>query len=222
MTPGAVVRVVDLSHRTGPGIKVFPGDPSVEFTSAATLAEDGVNVTRLHLGSHSGTHVDAPSHFIEGGAGIDRLDTALFVGPAVFVDLRGKGERERITPEDLAPYTERLGTGVIAVLQTGWDRHWGTPRYLDHPFLDPEAAELLIGSGVRAVATDALNVDETHPDGSGDYPAHRVILGAGGVIAENLTNIGEVDFPDTVLSLLPVKLSGADGAPVRAVALQIL
>ncbi|AHY45629.1 putative metal-dependent hydrolase [Rubrobacter radiotolerans] len=219
---GRIARIIDLSHRVAPGITVFPGDPEVEFEAAASLATDGVNVTRLHLGSHSGTHVDAPSHFIEGAAGIDEIDPKVFVGPAVLVDLRKKGEREPVTPEDLAPYVGRLGAGVIAVLHTGWDRFWGTSRYLDHPYLSPDAARTLVASGVRAVATDALNVDETRPDGDGEYPAHREILGAGGVIAENLTNLAGVDFPDPLVSLLPVKLAATDGAPARAVALELI
>jgi kynurenine formamidase len=147
----------------------------------------------------------------------------LFFGPAVVMDVRGKSPRERITVEDLRPYEGRLSEGVVAVLRTGWDEHYGTARYYDHPFLDRRAAQLIVDAGVRTVAIDALNVDETvlegpHPEG---YPAHHLILGAGGVIAENLTNLEAVDFPDPFLSLLPVRLGGSDGAPVRAVAMEI-
>lgn len=214
-------RIVDLSRRVDEQTQVYPGDPAVRLEPAATLDEDGVNVTALHLGSHSGTHVDAPWHFIEGGARVDELDLALFLGPAAILDLRGKAPREPITEEDLAPYAESLKPGVIAVLRTGWDAHHGTPRYLDHPYL-ASAARLLLDHGVRTVAVDALNVDETPADGSpsGDFPVHRLILGAGGVIAENLTNLGAVDFPDPVISLAPVKLGAADGAPARALAFE--
>lgn len=155
---------------------------------------------------------------------MDELDLRLFVGPAIVVDVRGKGARERIAVEDLRPYRGRLVAGVIAVLRTGWEAHYGTARYYDHPFLDRSAAEELVSWGVRTVAVDALSADVTvvegpHPEG---YPAHKAILGAGGVIAENLTNLAAVDFPDPMFSLLPVKLGGADGAPVRAVAMEVL
>ncbi|MGB3682050.1 MAG: hypothetical protein WA990_06135, partial [Rubrobacteraceae bacterium] len=105
-----------------------------------------------------------------------------------------------------------------------WDGYYGTPRYYDHPFLDYRAAQFILDAGVRTVAVDVLNVDETVPDGPHPegYPVHHLICGAGGVIAENLTGIGAIDFPDPILSLLPIKLAGSDGAPVRAVALECL
>ncbi len=223
MSP-AIGRVVDLSRRVDAETQVYPGDPHVRLEPATTLAADGVNVLAVHIGSHSGTHVDAPYHFVEGGKRIDEMDPRLFVGPGVVVDVRGKGPRERIMVEDLQPYEGRLSEGVVAVLQTGWEERYGTPGYYDHPFLDRRAAELILDAGVKTVAVDALNVDETvlegeHPEG---YPAHHAILGAGGVIAENLANLAAVDFPNPLFSLLPIKLGGSDGAPVRAVAIEVL
>lgn len=219
-----VGRVVDLSRRVDGATQVYPGDPHVRLEPAATLAADGVNVTGVHIGSHSGTHADAPYHFVEDGARIDDVDPRLFVGPAAVLDVRGKAPRERITAEDLRPHADRLHEGVIAVIRTGWEDHYGTPLYYDHPFLDARAAHLLLDAGVKTLAVDALNVDETvlegeHPEG---YPVHRAVLGSGGVIAENLTNLAGIDFPDPLFSLLPIKLGGADGAPVRAVAMEML
>lgn len=191
---------------------------------ASTLAAEGVNVLAVHIGSHSGTHVDAPYHFVDDGQRIDVMDPRLFVGRAVILDVRGKGPRERITVEDLRPHEGRLSEGNIAVLRTGWEDSYGTPGYYDHPFLDRRAAELILDAGVKTVAVDALSVDETvlegeQPEG---YPAHHAILGAGGVIAENLANLDAVTFTDPLLSLLPIRLGDSDGAPVRAVAMEIL
>jgi kynurenine formamidase len=219
-----VGRVVDLSRRVDDGTQVYPGDPSVRLSSATTIAADGVNVLEVHIGSHSGTHVDAPYHFVEDGPRIDEMDLGMFVGPAVVMDVRGKGPRERITVEDLRPYEPRLAEGVVAVVRTGWEDRSGTPDYYDHPFLDRRAAQLILDAGVKTVGIDALNVDETvlkgeHPEG---YPVHHLLLGAGGVISENLANLGAVDFPAPFVSLLPIKLGGSDGAPVRAVAMEIL
>ena len=223
MSP-SVGRIVDLSRRVDDETQVYPGDPPVRLEPAATLAAHGVNVLAVHIGSHSGTHVDAPYHFVQGGPRVDEMDPRLFVGRAVIVDVRGKGPRERITVEDLQPYEGRLSEGFVAVLRTGWEERYGTPGYNDHPFLDRRAAQLILDAGVKTVAIDALSVDETvlegdQPEG---YPAHRAILGAGGVIAENLANLAALDFPDPLLSLLPIKLGGSDGAPVRAVAMEIL
>jgi kynurenine formamidase len=222
--PFKIGRIIDLSRRVDEHTQVYPGDPEVRLEPAATLAADGVNVLSVHIGSHSGTHVDAPYHFVEGGERIDEMDPRLFFGPAVVMDVRGKEPRERITVEDLRPYEERLSEGVIAVVRTGWEECYGTPRYYDHPFLDRRAAQLILDTGAKTVAIDALNVDETvlegpHPE---NYPAHHLILGADGVIAENLTNLAAVDFSDPFLSLLPVKLGGSDGAPARAVAIEMI
>lgn len=215
---------MDLSRRVDDDTQVYPGDPAVRLAPATTIAADGVNVLEVHIGSHSGTHVDAPYHFVEDGPRIDEMDLGLFVGPAVVMDVRGKGPRERITVEDLRPYEHRLAEGVVAVVRTGWEDRYGTPGYYDHPFLDRRAAQLILDAGVKTVGIDALNVDETvlegeHPEG---YPVHHLLLGAGGVISENLANLGAVDFPHPIVSLLPVKLGGSDGAPVRAVAMEIL
>ena len=217
-------RIVDLSRPVDERTQVYPGDPHVRLERAATLEADGVNVLGVHIGSHSGTHVDAPYHFVENGERIDTMDPGLFVGPAVVMDVRGKGPRGRITVEDLQPYEANLSKGTIAILRTGWEDHYGTPDYYDHPFLDRRAARLILDAGVKTVAIDALNVDETVLEGvpPEGFPAHHAILGAGGVIAENLTNLEAVDFPDPIVSLLPIKLSGSDGAPVRAVAMELL
>lgn len=216
--------VVDLSRRVDETTQVYPGDPKVRLSPATTLAADGVNVLDVHLGSHSGTHVDAPYHFIEKGARVDELPLHLFVGPAIFMDVRGKGPRERITADDLEPYKSDLSEGSISVVQTGWEEFYGTPLYYDHPFLDVQAARMLLNAGVRTIAIDALNVDETVLKGehSEGYPVHHEVLGAGGAIVENLANLEAVNFPDPFLSLLPIKLGGADGAPSRAVAMELL
>ena len=219
-----VGRIVDLSHRVDEHTQVYPGDPLPRFEPATTIATEGANVLSVHLGSHSGTHVDAPYHFVERGERIDTMDPKLFVGPAVVIDVRGKEPRSRISVEDLQPYEGKLAQGAIVVLYTGWDEHYGTPLYYDHPFLDRRAAQLILDSDVRSVAIDALSVDETvlegpHPE---NFPAHHLLLGTGGVIAENLKNIAAVNFPDPLLSILPVRLGGSDGAPVPAVALELL
>lgn len=218
-----VRRVVDLSHPVDETTQSYPGDPQPSFTPVATVAGAGVNVAHVSMGSQSGTHVDAPHHFLDGAARIDELDPGLFVGSAVVADVTGKGPRERITWPDLAPTAAALGPGRILVLRTGWDRHYGSPAYYEHPFLDVGAARRVLDSGVRTIATDTINPDETVLDGPQPegFPVHHLVARAGGVIAENLTRLAEVTFPEPLLSLLPIRLTGLDGAPVRAVAMEL-
>ena len=239
--PRTVRRVVDLSVPLDDHTPVYPGDPPVRLVPAATVARDGYNLLAVHLGSQSGTHCDAPYHFLPDGPRVDELDLRLFTGPGVFVDVRGLADRAAIAVADVAPYLQRVGPGTIVVLHTGWSAHHRTPRaassprsprlaasaprtyFGDHPYLGADACCALLERGVRTIGLDTPNIDETpdsaHPDSG--WPCHRMIAAAGGVIVENLTNLAAVDFPDPFLSVLPLRLTGADGAPVRAVALEL-
>ncbi len=221
----SVERIVDLSIVLDETTQTYPGDPVPRITPAARVAADGFNLLALHIGSQSGTHVDAPYHFIEDGPRLEDCDLSLFAGPGVIVDVTGHEERQPITWDDLAPYGDRLRPRAVVALHTGWsDRHLGTGRYFAHPFLDPDASRRLVDLGVRTVAIDALNLDRTVLPGEGEstFPSHLTFLGAGGIFAENLTGLGAVDFDDPLIALLPIRLGGdADGAPCRAVALRL-
>lgn len=215
-------RIVDLSLALDEQTQVYPGDPLVRFESAATIAEHGFNLLALHLGSQSGTNCDAPYHFRDDGAPIDAVDLALFAGPGVLVDVRGKPPRTAIGLNDVEPYLQRVSPGMIVVLHTGWPKHYGTAAYFGHPYLDVDAARALLDRGTRTICLDTPNIDETPDDahpGAG-FSVHQLIAAAGGVVVENLTNLDLIDFPDPFISVLPLKLTGADGAPTRAVAIE--
>jgi kynurenine formamidase len=218
-----VVRIVDLSIVVDGDTQTYPGDPRPTIRQASTIEASGFNVLSLSIGSHTGTHVDAPFHILDSGARLEDVDLRLLAGPAVIADLTGHGSRQPILWDDLAPHADRLGPGVILALRTAWsDRYLGSDRYFDHPYLDVDACARLLDLGVRTLAVDCLNPDETIVDGEAGFPVHHLWLEAGGVIAENLTNLGAVDFEDPLLCLFPVRLGGdADGAPCRAVALQL-
>jgi kynurenine formamidase len=202
--------LLDLSHPITAGMPVWPGDPEVVLARTATTHTHGYNVLEVHLGSQTGTHVDAPFHVDDSLPTLDQLPLDRFTGPAVLADVRG--QEGPIRPADLDDLD--LRPGVVLLLCTGWSRHWGTELYSDHPWLDPTAARLLLGAGVRTVAIDAPSIDAPN---SRDLPTHHVLARAGVVIGENLTNLDRVPTGATVW-LLPLPLAGADGAPVRAVA----
>lgn len=214
--------IVDLSHGIDAATPVYPGDPQPSTSPAATIDGEGFNVLHVRMGSQTGTHVDAPYHFVADGARVDELDLAVFLAPAVFVDVRDRPPRTRLTWEDFAPHAPLYSSARMVVVHTGWSRHWGTPVYFDHPFVEADAAARLMSAGVRTIALDTLNLDETDPPGrQPSFAAHHEVLGRGGVIAENLTNLEAVDWPDPLISLLPLRLTGADGAPIRAVAFDV-
>ena len=218
-----VRKVVDLSHTIGPGMQVYPGDPVPTLIRHCTLERDGYNVLDVRIGSQSGTHVDAPAHLTAGAATIDRLAPELFVGRGVVFDVRGIDARQRITPDLIGSRADDVRPGDIAVFHTGWSRFYGTDAYYTHPFLDPALCALLLDRGVRTFCLDAPSVDETPDDEHADagYPVHHLIADAGGVIGENLCRLDRIDFPDPLVSLLPISLEDGDGAPTRAVAMQL-
>jgi kynurenine formamidase len=185
-----------------------------------TLARDGSNVSRLTLGSHTGTHLDAPLHFLEGAASVSDVDISPLVGPAIVVDVRGKEFHGAITWEDIAPRAEELSSEVTLLLCTGWSQHWGRDEYMKSPHLSVEAAQKILERGVRVVGIDVFNIDGDGPQNSSEANAvHRLLLGNGVLIAENLANVEALlDGSAYSVSLLPLNIRGCDGSPIRAVA----
>jgi arylformamidase len=165
--------LIDLSHPLRTGMPVFPEDPEVVLEPAGALAP--WQVTRLGLGTHSGTHIDAASHYVPEGTTIDRYPLERFVLPAYVAPIRAEAGEEIHWPslQSVLP-TDLRGVGVL--LYTGWDRHWGDERAVAHPYLGEDAAAGLVAHGVALVGTDALNVDATE---GGTTHAHAALLGAG-------------------------------------------
>jgi kynurenine formamidase len=198
-------------------MQVYPGDPGVDLSPALELDRDGAAVTRLELGSHTGTHVDAPAHTVAGGRTIDRVDLDELIGEALVVHVAGLRDGEHYgldAIEHSAPLPDRVP--LIVVVDTGWARHFGTERALRHPALDTDAARELMRRGMRVLGVDTLSPDPTDPAGTTDFPVHEVVLGGDGLIVENLTGLEAL--PSRVrIGFFPLALAG-DGAPVRAVA----
>ena len=217
--------LVDCSQPVATGTLGYPDDPRVALDAYADFESDGYRVTHLSMGSHTGTHVDAPAHTEPDGRTLDEFDVDEFQFSALRIDCTTVGAREPITVDLLRDNcSEPLAAADadLVVLHTGWDTHWNTERYRDHPYLTIEAAQLLAGHGFN-VGIDALSVDPTptenatldEPEG---IPAHHVLLGAGRVLVENLTNLDQL--PDRcILTAYPLALADAEAAPARAVAL---
>jgi kynurenine formamidase len=210
-----VLRVLyDLSQPIENGMTYFPGDPEPSIT--ACPAHRPWHVSELRMGSHCGTHMDAPSH-IGRPTTIDQVPLDRLIGAGVVVDVSGKEASERIGLDDVSPPArEQLRRGRWAIIRSGWSRYWRTPAYLAHPSLDPPLARALVEWGVGLVGVDLLNPDDT---ATGASIIHEILLGAGTVIVENLTGLDRLSADRVyTFALLPLKLSGLDGAPLRAVA----
>jgi arylformamidase len=194
------VEIFDVSVPLREGMVTYPGDPEVHLERAASIAGgDVVNLTRIDFGLHSGTHVDAPVHFIEGGAGVDAVPLEALVGPCEVV------EAPSLAPEFVAaaPRAERL------LFKTPNSELWARDDFAeDFARLDGAGARLLVERGTRLVGVDYLSV--------GDEEAHHVLLAAGVVPVEGL-DLRAVEQGAYELVCLPLRVAGADGAPARAI-----
>jgi len=211
------LRVVDLTLPLGRGTPVYPGDPPVLVERRACVEVDGYQASLVVMGDHSGTHVDAPAHFIAGGDTVDSIPPQRLVGPAVALDFSWKGPGDSVSRRELEEALEasgaRPGPGWFVLLSFGWDSRRGTPEWLRHPSISEEAAALLASMGVGGVGVDTPSPD--HPP----YPVHRLLLGRGILIVENLAGLQRLAGRVFTLVVAPLPLEGAGGAPARVLAL---
>jgi arylformamidase len=212
---------VDLTHDLADGMPVYPGDPSPSFESYRTLDKNGVNLTKLTLGSHTGTHTDAPIHFIRGGIGVDQIPLSGLISEAFVVDLSQKPIGSGITSSDLRSKLEgTIKEEDVVICYTGCSEHWGDERVnSNYTYLTKDAAEYLVSKKVRAVGIDFLSVEKFK---SSDHVTHRTLLGNGIFIIESLSSAAKQFLGKRVLLIcLPIKLKGGDGAPSRVIAVPI-
>lgn len=205
-----VPKLLDVSVPLAPGIPVYPGNPEFELQPVKRIADGASsNVSRLVLGTHTGTHVDAPKHFFDDGEGADRLSLDLLIGRARVVEVNRRGG---ITAQDLAAAALREDLRVL--LKTPNSALWnGTAFRPDYTYLTEEGARYLVDQGVKVVGVDYLSVEQFKKPGA---PAHRALLSASTVIIEGL-NLSEAEPGMYELYCLPLRVVGADGAPARVV-----
>lgn len=210
-----IKKIVDLSHDLTANTPVYPGDPVPSFSVATTLDNEGYNLFTVVLGSQTGSHVDAPFHFSNKGATVEKMDLRYFLGNGLIIDVVHKKRKEEITLDEIRKHEKSIESADIVLFKTNWYKKAGTDEFYDHPFLSKAGGEYLLSKGIKTVGIDCINLDHT---GGTEFPIHDMYSEAGGIIAENLANLDSVDFDSPFIIFLPLKLTGCDGSPVRAVA----
>jgi arylformamidase len=202
-------RIYDVSVPLAAGMTTYPGDPPFAIETAQRFGDSPYELSLVSLSTHTGTHVDAPSHFVPGGASVDQLPLEILLGKARVVELL---ERDKIDRADLEALDLRDDLRVL--LKTRMSGQLLKPGYhQDHVYLSEDAALYLAQAGIKLVGIDYLSVDRF---GSTDFPAHRALLGAGVIVIEGL-DLSEVDPGEYEMACLPLRVAGADGAPARVV-----
>lgn len=207
--------IYDITLTITSTLPVWPGDPPVRLTQPSHLERGDIcTITRLDMGAHTGTHLDAPAHFIRGGATAESLSLDVLIGPALVVDARGRGHVTANVLETLVipPGVQRL------LLHTDNSAIWqrGEMAFVEQfTAITADGAQWLVDHGIRLVGIDYLSVG-SFDDG---IPTHQILLDAGVIAVEGL-NLSAIEPGDYQLICLPIKLGGSDGAPCRAVLIE--
>ncbi|MCC2667807.1 MAG: putative cyclase family protein [Armatimonadetes bacterium] len=217
-------RKIDLTLLLHEGMVTFPvaWHPVVEITQLGRHGVEGRETRKFLLGTHTGTHCDAPRHFIPGGATVEELSLDTLIGPALVVDFTHIGP---FGEAQVADFEAQVGEArpERIVMRFDWSDRWGNLAYYsDHPYISDEAAQWLVDRGVLLLAMDTPMPDNPK-NGRGtdnDSPVHKILLGNGMILVEYLCNLRELRRREVELIVLPLKLEKGDGCPVRAVAIE--
>jgi kynurenine formamidase len=193
----------------------YPGTPGPEITAESSVEQDGFMETRLNMFSHTGTHIDAPSHMIHGGLTLDRLPVSRFSGMARKVDLTRCSRN--IQSKDIESLLHDSKPFDILLLHTGWDRYWGHPLYYsDFPVLDEGAINLILSLNIKILGMDMPSCD---PVETPHFTNHHKLLGNNIMLIENLTKLNLLPHAKSFgFAAFPLFYEHADGSPVRAMA----
>ena len=207
------MRVIDLTIKISPRTLVFPGSPQPSFIAWSTFAANGYDLEVVHMSTHTGTHMDAPSHFAKGRPAIDKIEAGRFVSSAILIKTAKKAG-ESISRDELS--REEIKKGNSVVIATGWEKHYGRHYMVKNPGLSKGAAEYLVEKKANVVAIDGPSIDPGHDE---KFTAHNILLPAGVLVIENLCNLHKIKEKRFTLVAAPLKLARATGSPIRALAI---
>jgi kynurenine formamidase len=212
------MKLLDLTLTVSENIPTFPGSPQPSFVQDKNIKNDGYNSELLFLSSHTGTHLDAPYHFQEKGEKIHEISLKRLVSSAILVKSRKKGDQP-ITKTDIQKFEKRHGkipSGSAVIFWTGWQKMIKNNSYfIRNPGLSTAAAKYLISKKINLVGTDSPSIDLGKDK---RFPVHHIFSKNNVLIVENLTNLEKIRSSKFHFVVLPLKLKGATGSPVRAIA----
>ena len=212
------MKIIDLTLTVSDKIPTFPGSPQPSFIPWENVKEDGYNLELLFLSTHTGTHMDAPYHFLEKGAKIHEISLKKLVSEAVLIKSKKKGG-ESITKIDIQKFEKKHGkiaSFSSVIFYTGWQRNLQKKYYFTkNPGLSVSAAKYLASKKINLVGIDSPSIDLGKDS---KFSVHQIFAKKGMLIVENLANLEKIKSSKFHLVVLPLKLKNATGSPVRAIA----
>jgi len=212
------MKVIDLTLTVSDKIPTFPGSPQPSFIPWENVKEDGYNLELLFLSTHTGTHMDAPYHFLEKGAKIHEISLKKLVSEAVLIKSKKK-DGESITKTDIQKFEKKHGkiaSFSSVIFYTGWQRNLQKKYYFTkNPGLSVSAAKYLASKKINLVGIDSPSIDLGTDS---KFSVHQIFAKKGILIVENLANLEKIKSSKFHLVVLPLKLKNATGSPVRAIA----
>ena len=210
------MQFVDLSHTIEASMPCYPGTPGPIFHSLASIEGEGFAEQLMTISSHTGTHVDLPSHILPAGSSLDAFTVERFAGKGGAIDLRSLTGGV-ITVEALLPFRDLIQKSEFLLLCSGWGQYWGSADYFaGYPLLTSDAALWLTGFHLKGVGVDMISVDAPE---SVDFPVHKILLQQEVFIIENLVCPPALLHSPFIFCGFPLNIVGAEASPVRAVAL---
>ena len=221
--------VTSLEHIFDESNSMFPGDPETHISLAATVQNDGYQVEAVELGTHTGTHIDAPGHFIQGGRLLDDLRARELVMPVYVIDVRARiaqvlstgGTPDfQLSVGDIKAVEKaqgRIPARALVVIQTGFDAYFGTPAYDDPaPGCSGDTVQWLVDNrNVSGLGSDTYGPDATS---DGDFMATYTILLNDGIAVPGLDNVSQLNRTGDILILSPVRLRDGSGFQINPLA----
>ncbi len=205
--------IVDLTHTLKNEITVYPGTTSPIFEQGNTIEKDGFAELNMTMCTHTGTHIDAPSHIISNANSLNDFTIDKFIGNAIVVDC---SKKKSISLEFLNLIEEKIEQIDFILFYTGWQEKWNTPHYFDEfPVLTQEAVEWLLKFKLKALGFDTISVDKLTDV---KLPNHHLLLQREILIIENMTNLDKLIGNSFELNCIPLKIENSDGSPIRAFA----
>ena len=212
------MKIIDLALTISDKTSTFPGSPRPHFIPWENVKEDGYNLELLFLSTHTGTHMDAPYHFLEKGAKIHEISLKKLVSEAVLIKSRKKSS-EGITKADIQKFEKKHGkiaSFSSVIFYTGWQRNLQKKYYFTkNPGLSVSAAKYLASKKINLVGIDSPSIDLGKDS---KFSVHQIFAKKGILIVENLANLEKIKSSKFHLVVLPLKLKNATGSPVRAIA----